>query len=451
MNIVVVGDGKVGYTLTEQLSREGHDMVVIDNSSKALSNSTNALDVIGIHGNGVSYQVQKEAGVDKADLLIAATSSDEINMLCCMVAKKLGAKNTIARVRNPEYAMQMVFLKEELGLSLVINPEQAAAAEISRILRFPSALKVDTFARGRVELVEYKLREGTPLDGLPLYALSRKYRFKILICAVQRGAEVYIPTGDFILRTGDKLTITATPKEIEGFFKAIGAFSQRVKDVMIIGGGRITFYLALRLIESGIRVKVIEQDEKKCMELSDYLPKAMIIHGDGTDRELLSEEGIASVDAFVTLTGMDEENIIISMYAAAQHVKKVITKVSRTDFADMLSGSGLDTFIIPKSITATQIVRYVRAMQNSLGSNVETLYQIVNGKVEALEFHAREKARCIGVPLKDLALVRELLIACIIRKGRIIVPGGDDSILAGDSVVVVTTNGGLDDLDDILA
>jgi len=450
VKIVVVGDGKVGYTLTEQLSKEGHDLVVIDQNINALNNSANTLDVMAVQGNGASYSVQVQAGVPEADLLIAAASADEINILCCMVAKKLGVKHTIARVRNPEYAEQLVVMKEELGLSMSVNPEFAAAQEISRILGFPAATKIESFAKGRVELVEFKLEKGTPLHDLPLSSLYAKYQVKVLICAVQREGEVYIPTGDFVLREGDRIHITAAPAQIALFFKKIKASNHKIRTVMIVGGGKITFYLTRLLQAMGISVKVIESDLARCQNLSRVFPKAMIIQGDGTEKELLQEEGLAQMDAFVALTGSDEENIILSMYADSQKVGKVVTKINRMAFPEILDNTGIETVISPKYIIANQIIRYVRAMQNSVGSNVETLHKIVNNQAEALEFRVSDRFGFAGVPLKDLKLKSELLIATIIRQGKIIIPGGGDTIEVGDSVIVVTTNRYLKDLDDIL-
>ncbi|MBC8535237.1 Trk system potassium transporter TrkA [Feifania hominis] len=450
MKIVIVGDGKVGYTLTEQLAKEGHDIVVIDSSQQALQNSMNSLDVIGIRGNGAALEVQMEAGVNRADLLIAVTSSDELNLLCCIVAKKIGARHTIARVRNPEYTKQLVLMKEEFGMSMFINPEFLAALEISRILRFPSASKIDSFAKGRVDLVEIKINENSPLDGYPLHTLYEKYKVKVLVCAVQRGERVFIPDGNFVLRSGDRISITASPAEIESFFRAIGIVSHKVRSVLIVGGGRITYYLARQLLELGMKVKIIEIDRARCDKLCEMLPDADIIHGDGTSEELLLEEGVENTDAFVALTDMDEENIILSMYAASKSQGKIVAKINRISFLEIIENSGIESVISPKYLTANQIIRYVRALRNSLGSKVETLYRIVNNKAEALEFKVGERARVIGKTLTQLELKENLLIACIVRKGRIIIPRGSDQIEHGDSVIVVTTNSSLRDLDDIL-
>ncbi len=452
MKIVIVGDGKVGQALTGRLAEEGHDVVVIDSSPKALRTSVEIHDVMGVNGNGASYAVQKEAGVGEADLLIAATSGDELNLLCCMLAKKLGARHTIARVRNPDYADQLVLMKEELGLSMTVNPELAAAREIARMLRFPSALKLDSFARGQVELVEIKVKADSPLLGQALYALSSRLGIRILICAVRRGEEVYSPPGDFVLQEGDKITITASPSELDSLFRKLGIYRHKIHRVMVVGGGRIAYYLAKQLLRLGMSVKIIEQDAARCEQLSEALPKAHIILGDGTERELLEEEGIADMDALVAVTGMDEENIIISMYAGTLGLAKVVTKINRMSFQEILDGAGIESVITPKGITVNQIIRYVRAMDNSKGSNVETLHRIVGGRVEALEFNVAKNCQgeLTGIPLKDLRTRKDLLIACIIRGQQIIYPGGNDTIEERDNVIVVTTGHQLQDLSDIL-
>lgn len=451
MNVVIVGDGKVGGTIASQLSGEGHDIIVIDNNTRVLTNANNTMDIISVEGNGASMEVQERAGVPHSDLLIAATSADEVNMLACLVGKKLGAKHTIARVRNPEYFQQINKLKDDLGLSMAVNPELAAAEEISRLLRFPSALKIDTFARGRVELVEIKIPPHSVLDGMPLWAIYKEFQVKILICAVQREGEVYIPSGDFVLQAGDKINLTASHLEIARFFRTIGIFRTGVKSVMIIGGGRVAYYLAKELLSLHVRVKIIEMDYRRCEDLCEVLPEAVIIHGDGTDKELLQEEGLEKTDALVCLTGMDEENIVVSLYAKAKKVSKVIAKINRINFDEILDALDIDGFISPKTIAASNIVRYVRAMQNSVGSsNVETLHKLINDRIEALEFKVREKSSVVGVPLKNLKTKDELLVATIIRSGRVIIPGGNDSIEVGDSVIIVTRNKHLMDLKDIL-
>ncbi|MGI6004840.1 MAG: Trk system potassium transporter TrkA [Christensenellales bacterium] len=450
MKIVIAGDGKVGYALARQLSAEGHDIVVIDSDEEALLQTTNTLDVMGIHGNGASYSVQMGAGVKSADLVIAATSTDELNILCCILAKKIGAKNTIARVRNPEYADQLDFMKDELGLSMSVNPEMAAAMEIFRTLKFPGAIKIDTFVHGRVELVEFRIEAGSPLVGQPLYDLYNNFQVRVLICAVQRNGSVYIPKGDFVLEEGDRIHITAEPMQIMAFFRTIGAMRGQVRDVIIIGGGRISYYLAKKLSAIGAGVKIIELDQERCLYLSDELPHCTIIHGDGSDQDLLEEEGIAETDALVALTGIDEENVILGMYAKSLGVPKAIVKVDRISFMGLLKNIDIDMPVSPKELTANMIVRYVRAMRNTAGARMETLYKLVNQKVEALEFIVEEGAY-IGIPLAQLNIRENVLIASIARGNRIIIPGGRDTVEAGDRVVVVTTIPRVRDLAEIFA
>lgn len=451
MKIVIVGDGKVGSTVARQLSQEGHDVIVIDNNTAALTNSGNTMDIICIEGNGATASVLSEAGVQNADVLIAATSADEVNMICCLLGKKLGAQHTIARVRNPEYFIQMNLIKDELGLSMAVNPELVAASEISRLLRFPSALKIEPFARGKVELVEMKIEPNSPLVGLPIYTIPRKFKVKVLICAVQREDEVFIPGGDFVLQEGDKINLTASHVEISNFFKAIGSFRSSVKSVMIIGGGRLAYYLAKELTMIHVKVKIIDNDRTRCEYLCEMLPEAVIIHGDGTDRELLHEEGLENTDALVTLTGMDEENIVVALYAKAKDVSKVIAKVNRISFYEIMDNLNIDGFISPRTIAANNIVRYVRAMTNSMGStNVETLLKLINERVEAVEFKVREHSKVVGVPLKELKRKDGVLVATIIRGAKVIIPGGDDTIEIEDNVIIVTTEKHLVDLNDII-
>ena len=450
MQIIIVGCGNVGATLTEQLSKEGHNITAIDIDSHRVETVANQFDVMGIVGNGASFSVQNEAGIGEADLMIAVTASDELNMLSCLIAKKAGGCSTIARVRNPIYNKEIAFIKEELGLSMVINPEYAAACEIARLLKFPSAIKVDTFAKGRVELLKCKINEGSVLHGRPLTYLSSGLHCEVLICTVQRGGEVFIPDGNFELQEKDVISVVASSRKANDFFKKIGMTTNRIKTCMIIGGGETTYYLAKQLLPMGIGIKIIEQSKERCNELSELLPQAMIIHGDGTERNLLQEEGLPKVHSFVSWTSMDEENIMLSLYAKSSSKAKTITKVHRIDYDKIIDSLDLGSVLYPKNITAEFILQYVRAMQNSIGSNVETLYQIIENKVEALEFRVNEQSELIGVPLKELRLKDNLLIACINRKGIVITPGGQDSIQMGDTVVVVTTNQGFNDLKDIL-
>ena len=450
MQIIIVGCGNVGTTLTEELSKEGHNITVIDVDGKTAEAMVNQYDVMGIVGNGASFAVQNEAGIEDADLMIAVTTSDELNLLCCLIAKKAGGCNTIARVRNPIYNKEISYIKEELGLSMIINPEFAAASEISRLLKFPSAIKVDTFAKGRVVLLKCKLGEGSVLHGRPLTYISNGLGCDVLICTVQRGDEVFIPDGSFELREKDVISVVSSSRNANEFFRKIGMANNRIKSCMIIGGGETTYYLAKQLLPMGIEIKIIEQDKERCNELSELLPQALIIHGDGTDRNLIYEEGLPRVHSFVSWTSRDEENIMLSLFVKKISKAKTITKVHRTSYDEIIDSLDLGSILYPKNITAEYILQYVRAMQNSIGSNVETLYRLIENKVEALEFRVNEQSELVGVPLKELRLKDNLLIACINRKGIIITPGGQDSIMLGDTVVVVTTNQGFSDLKDIL-
>lgn len=450
MQIIIVGCGKVGISITEALNREDHNITVIDTNSTVVTHATNTYDVMGIVGNGASYSVQMDAGIEDADLLIAATDSDELNLLCCLIAKKAGNCNTIARVRNPIYNAEVNFIKEELGLSMTINPEYAAATEIARILRFPSAIKIDTFAKGRIELLKFKVQENSPLQGSNLMEISKKYRCDILICAVERKEEIHIPNGSFLLKQGDIITIVGSPKNAEAFFQKINVQTNQVKNAILIGGGNVSYYLAKQLLTMGISVKIIENNRTRCEYLSQMLPKAIIIHGDGTDKSLLFEEGLKKTEAFVSLTGLDEGNILLSLFAKNQSHAKVITKVNRISFDDVVNSFDLGSIISPKFITAEYITQYVRAMQNSIGSNVETLYKIIENKAEALEFFVREDAPIIDIPLEKLNRKDNLLIACINHKGMVVTPNGKSRIQVGDTVIVVTTNTGLRDIKDIL-
>ncbi len=450
MKIVIVGDGKVGYALTKSLSEEGHDVVVIDNNRKILLSSQEELDVAVVDGNGASVEVQREAGVASADLLIAATNMDETNLLCCMVAKKLGCKHTIARVRNPEYDQQIRFMRDELGLSMVINPEKAAALEIFRLLQFPTFLKRDSFARGSAELVELKLKEDNPLVGKPLQQFRMIADVNALACAVERDGGIYIPKGDFILRAGDKVTIAADAADLVRLIKNLKVYSPKAQHVMIIGGSRTATYLAQRLIRSKIRLTIIEQDEKRCMDLSEALPQATVIHGNGTDKKLLLSEGIAATDAVVTLTGIDEENLIVSMFANYVGVPKSITKINRTEYNPIFESMGIDSIVSPKLLTANEITRYVRAMEDTTGGSVITLSRIVDGKAEALEFSVKGEGGFIDKPLYKLKLKKNILIAAIIRARRVIIPSGSDVMQKGDTVIIVTeADRAIHDLKDI--
>jgi len=452
MKIIIIGDGKIGSVLAEQLSGERHAVTLIDRNSETLEQSNTDLDVMVVEGDGASRAVQLEAGVEEADLVIACTGEDELNLLCCLVAKKLGARHTIARVRNPMYVEELDLIKDDLGLSMTINPEAECATEMARVLRLPSALEIDTFAKGKVEILKLSIAEDSPLDGLALMDLG-KFKAKVLICAVERGEqEVYIPSGGFRLQAGDKISIVARPVEAIRFFRQIGVARNKVRQSMIIGGGRIGFYLAKELLAAGMDVKIIERDYETCEELSQKLPEATVLHGDGTDQRLLMEEGIEHMDAIVALTGIDEENIIISLYAGRTTEAKVITKVNRDSYQQIVRQLDLGSVFYPRRICADNVVRYVRAMQDSDAyASMETLCKIANGKVEALEFRVTRASSYCGTPLQSLNLRDNLLIGCISRDGRIITPRGSDTIEVGDSVIVVTTHSGIATLDDIFA
>ena len=450
MKIIVVGCGKVGAAVIGQLSREGHDISVIDVDSTVVTDISNNYDVMGLVGNGASHSLQMEAGIETADLLLAVTDSDELNLLCCLIAKKAGGCNTIARVRSPIYNEEITFLKEELGLSLTVNPEYAAATEAARVLRFPSAVHIETFARGKVEIVKVRIPEKSVLDGCQLMDIHKRTGTDVLISTVERGNQVEIPNGSFVLKAGDVISIVASKQNTRDFVERIGLSSRRVRDCMIVGGGKIAFYLAQQLIESGIHVKIIDKDRDRCEELSAQLPKAVILHADASNQDILREEGITACESFVTLTGLDEENLFLSMFAQSVSKAKVITKVDRLGFDDIIKRLDLGTIIHPKNITADNIVRYVRALQNSIGSNVESLYKIIDDKVEALEFLIQRDSPIIGIPLAELKVKPGVLIACISRGGRIMIPNGASRILEGDSVIVVTSHLGFGDIRDIL-
>ena len=453
MNIIIVGDGKVGAALATQLSSEGHDVTIIDSNPQALSESAERLDVMAVTGNGASMATLRAAGVEKADLLIAATSRDELNLLTCLTAKKLGARGTIARVRNPEYSDQLVAMQDELGLSMTVNPELAAAQEAYQLLQFPSFLKRDTFAKGRVEIVSIPVGKGSQLIGIPLFKLYEIAGVNVLVCAVQREDGVHIPSGGFTLQEGDTIFVTAGIQDLARLVKNLGMVEKRIRSLFIIGGSRIAFYLAKRCLDSGMSVKIVEREHKRCVELAELLPKATIIEADGSREDILAAEGVKSYDAVITLTGMDEENLVLSMLASHLGVGKVITKINRLEYAGVFRKVGIGSIISPKGLCCAHILRYVRAMSTASGiESVITLHSIVDGQVEALEFQAGPDARHQGQALKDIPLKKGILISCITHKGHTIIPKGDSSFTAGDTVIVVTAGGApISDLDDIFA
>lgn len=450
MKIIIVGDGKVGAALVEHLSQEGHDIIVIDKNQKIIEQLTNSHDVMGICGNGASYDVQIEAGVSDAQLFIAATSSDELNILSCLMAKKAGAEHTIARVRTPDYLKQIPFFKDELGLSMVVNPEYDAANEIAKVLRFPNATNIETFYRGLVDLAEIKLEEDNPLCNMAIIDIFDKFGIKVLICAVQRKNEVVIPRGDFILKAGDRIHITAPRGVLVSFMKKLKIYKHRTRDIMITGGGKMGYYLARQLCDTGgYNVKIIENDEKRCDHLCDIIPEANIVYGDGTDISVLLEQGIENQDAFVALTTIDEENIISAMYANSLGIRKTVAKVNRVSY-NVLESIGMDSAFSSKAIAANRIVAYVRALENSgEESSVQTLYKLVGGQVEALEFNITADFEEIGVPLRDIRLKKDTLIACIIRNHKVLFPGGNDCIEKDDSVIIVTKRNHISSINEI--
>ena len=450
MNIIIVGCGKVGRTLAEQLSNEKHNIVIVDIIEKKIQDTTEDIDIMGFLGNAASINTLLDAGIETADILIAVTGSDELNLLCCLIAKRVSKCHTIARVRNPVYSKELGFIKQSLGISMIINPEYAAAIEIARILRFPSAIKIDTFAKGRVELLKFKIKPEFKLNNMSVMEFGERYKNLILIGAVERGEEVSIPSGNFILKDNDIVSVIASTINSYLFFKKNGIKSRQVKSNMIVGGGTLSYYLAKILLSMKIRVLIVESNAARCEQLSELLPDATIIHGDGTDKNLLLEEGLTRVESFVTLTNLDEENILLSLFAKKNSNAKLVSKVNRIAFDDIIEGLDIGSVIYPKYITADYILQYVRAMQNSIGSNVETLYQILDNKAEALEFSIHDDCPFLNIPLADLDIRDNLLVACINRNGVILIPRGQDSIQAKDTVVVVTTIKGLNDIQDIL-
>ena len=451
LRIIIVGCGKVGRTLIEQLSKEGHDITVIDKNSEMIQQMTNLYDVMGIEGNGASHSTQQEAGILDADLIVAVTESDELNLLCCTIARQVGNCAAIARVRTPDYSQDINYLREKLGLAMIINPELEAAKEMARILYLPSSLEVNSFAHGEAELIKFQIKQGSPMSDLTIADFGNRYACNILIGAVERDGEVHIPSGSFILKAGDTVSFVSPRKTVREFFQNMGLNTRQVKDTMIIGGGRAAFYLADQLIRAGISVKIIENDHKRCEELSVLLPKATIINGDGTDQELLIEEGIEEVESFVPLTGFDEENIMLTLFAKQVSDTKVITKINRNTFTSVISQLDLGSVIYPKYITSEAIIAYVRAKHASMNSNIETLYHMYDSRVEAIEFYVGKESSVTNIPLMDLQLKKNLLISFISRKGNVIIPSGQDCIKVGDTVMIITSHTGFNDIQDILA
>ncbi|MDE5583186.1 MAG: Trk system potassium transporter TrkA [Ruminococcus sp.] len=451
MDIIIVGCGKVGLTLAEVLSEE-HNVTVIDQNETLIESAVNDFDIMGITGNCLQTSILEEANVDRTDIFIAVTDSDEVNILSCLFAKELKARHCIARVRNPQFDKQLVFMRDNLKISMMVNPDYNAGNEIAKILRYPEAINIESFAKGRVDLAEIRITKDSILDGVVLNHLSRRLRLDVLICAVVRDNELIIPDGNFMLRAGDKIHMTASHSAMVKFFKSISASyrEKRVKTAVLIGGGRVAYHLAQQLIEMGVKVKIIEIDYNRCLELSQRLNKVNISCADGTDHDVLVEERVYDADAVVTLTGIDEENILLSLLAKNNGVEKVVTKVNRMNLIQLSDTLDLDSIISPKSITVNQILQYVRAKQNAKGNNITTLYRLVNDKLEAIEFVIRsDQNPYLNTPLKKLKLRKGILIASIVRGNELIIPKGDDCLKLNDSVVIVTTTKGLNDLKNI--
>ncbi len=452
MKIIIVGCGKIGTSILASLVGEGSDVVAVDDNPAVIDEIGNIYDVMCVCGNGADTETLEEAGVAKCDLFVAVTNSDELNMLACFVAERMGAKHTIARIRKPEYNDQSLdFLSKQLKLTVSVNPEWMAAKEIYNILKLPAVANIENFSGGNLEMVELKLRQNSVLHGMNLIELRKKYNAKFLVCAVQRGEKVFIPDGNFVLNSGDKVGLTSSSSEMLKLFRMLGLMQSSAKNVMILGASRIAYYLAKRLVHAGNRVVVIDNDREVCQSFAEELPEAVVICGDGTEQELLLEEGLGSVDAFVALTGKDELNILISIFASSKNVPKVITKVNRPELASMATNLGLECVLSPQKTVSDVLAGYARAIRNSQGANsIETLSRLMDGNVEALEFNVSKDFRGLKTPLKDLSLKPNTLIAGIIRGRKSMIPGGLDEILPGDRVVVIVAGQQLLDLDDIL-
>ena len=450
MNIIVVGCGMVGYSLVEQLSSENHDIVVIDEDESRVRYITDEFDAMGVVGSGEDCKILVEAGIEHTDLLIAVTEVDEKNLLCCIMAKRFENCRTIARVRNPVYSAETGFLRHELGLSMIINPEQIAANEIARIIQFPSDIKVDTFTRGRIELFSVQVTKGSFLEHATVRSIRMKLNCNVLVCLVSRDDDAFIPNIDTEFLEGDNLVLSALPTEINNFFLRSKIQPQKVKSVMIVGGGTTGYYLAKRLTDIGIYTKIIESDKKRCEELSDLIPEAIVINGDGTDERLLLQEGLSAMDAFAALTGLDEENVFLSLYAKNVSKGQTVTKINRINYTEVINKMDLDSVVFPRTLTADYIVKYARSMMNGISSNVENIFRLENGKAEAFEFFVSEPSIVTNTPISRLKLKNDLIICSITRNSHVIVPGGHDEIRVGDAVIVITTRSFFSDIKDIV-
>ena len=451
MKIIVLGAGKVGKTLIKHMSNEDHDIIVVDQNATKVEEVVNQYDVIGVVGNGGSYDILMEAGAEDANLIICVTASDELNILAGLVAKKMGTRHTIARVRNPDYSSQRDFMRNQLGFSMIVNPELEAASEIRRVLSFPSAVKVDTFSRGKVELAEFFVEDHSRLNGVELNQLHKITKTNILVCAVSHNEDVIIPDGNYAIKPGDHLYITGTHRDLSKFCLDIGVITSRIKNVIIIGGGKIAYYLSKQLSTQGIKVKIIEKDKNRCQVLAEKLPYVTIIHGDGSDDELLNEEGIENTDAVLALTGLDEENIVLSLSAKSLYHKKTIAKVTRMNYTGLSDVLKVDSIVAPKKIVASQIIRYVRAKMNKdHDSAVKTLYKIVDGEVEAVEFKVTEHFKFLHKTLNEMKIKEHVLVAAIIRENEVIVPKGNTTMELNDYVIIVSRGEIMKSLNDML-
>ena len=449
MKIVIIGLGTIGRTILANLSGEGHTITIIDENKEKIENLIEKYDVYGVVGNGACLEIQKEANIGDSDLAIVLTNSDELNVFACLVAKHLGVKNTIARVRNPDYRKQIMAMRDALGISMIVNPERDTATEIFNLINLPAIAKFERFAKGRVLLVEIIAENGSSIIGESLLSLGKKLNTKVLICAVQRGADVTIPTGNFVIEEGDKIYLTSDAKSLRDFLAEIKLYTTPLKNIMIVGGNKIGYYLADELSEKKYNIKLIESNKEKAEELAEDLSRVTVIHGNGTQHDLLLEEGIEAMDAFIALTDTDEENMIVSMFANKMNVRKTITKIKSDDLLGMLDELGINNSVSPKDIVANRIISYIRAIANTMGSNVLSLYRLANSQIEALEFYAKTQESFYDKPLKELRIKKNCLISCIIRHNEVIIPGGNDCIKLGDNIIVVTTHKNFDDLTDV--
>ena len=449
MRIVIIGLGTIGKTVLKSLSGKGHHITIIDENKDKVEELIERYDVLGVVGNGACLEIQREAHVRDSDLAIVLTNSDELNVFACLVAKKIGVKNTVARVRNPEYRKQILDMKDELGISMIVNPEMDTATEIFNLINLPAIAQVEHFAGGRVLLVEIVAEKGCALIGESLITLGKKLTSRVLICAVQRGEEVIIPTGNFVIEENDRIHFTSDANVLRDFLSEIRLVKSPLKRIMIVGGSKVGYYLADLLSKKKYRVKLIESRQSTAEELAERLPRVTVVRGNGTQHDLLMEEGIEAVDAFVALTDIDEENMVVSMFANKMNVKKTITQIKSDELYGMLAELGIENTVSPNDIVANRIISYLRALENKRGSNVLTLYRLVNSQVEALEFLAKRQEKIYNKPLRELKIKRNCLIACIIRENAVIIPDGNAFIQRGDNVIVVTTHKNFDDLMDI--